>query len=516
MKEKTLILVLLFSFGLVKSLYFSQFGFSLTDEGEILHNGLRILNGELPYRDFFTLLPPLDAGWATLAFKLFGVSIFAPRLLSSIVFAFLLPIFFLLARRSVPTTYALIPPILLVFLDLNIERLYFFTFLFGALTFFVYSLKSHVLFAILCGLLLGFGALMRLDLAIGFLLGILLSIIVKTIIVWMNKKQVVGIAHVLGFSAGFAVPVVLLLGWFVKNDLWRSFTQAFFVTSLKVMAEYDLPFPPLSLLVPQDFTPAGLQMTYTAWFAYIITACYFGFLVYLATNWKKVWPEHFELVTLFLIGIFVSPYALGRTDFGHLVKGGMPFLFLGTFLVSELIKKKDILWQRIGYLLLGIPILIVVAGVIQSIWWIRFNDTKISFTRGTVYLNSKYIPGSTLVSAKTIASAAEFIETNNGNNEPFLAVPYMAGLYFLNSNTSKTYFDNIFAGYLPTSSEEKKFIDTLDRIGINFIVYDPLHGPAGKRQKMAEYNPILHNYIMENFEVVTQTLEGWLFMKRVQ
>lgn len=516
MKEKTLILVLLFSFGLVKSLFFSQFGFSLTDEGETLHNGLRILNGELPYRDFFTLLPPLDAGWATLAFKLFGISIFAPRLLSSIVFAFLLPIFFLLARRSLPTIYALIPPILLVFLDLNIERLYFFTFLFGALTFFVYSLKSRVLFAILGGLLLGFGALMRLDLAIGFLLGIFLSIIVKTIIVWRDKKKVVWTNKILGFSAGFATPVVLLLGWLVKNDLWGSFAQAFFITSLKVTAEYDLPFPSLSLLVPQDFAVAGLQTTYTAWFAYIIVACYLGFLLYLVTNWKQIWFVHFELGILFLIGIFISPYALGRTDFGHLVKGGMPFLFLGTFLVSKLIEKKDTLPQKIGCLLLGIPILIVVAGIIQSIWWIRFNDTKISFARGTVYLNSKYIPGSTLVSAKTIAGATEFIETNNGNNEPFLAVPYMAGLYFLSGTTSRTYFDNIFAGYLPTSDDEKKFIYALDRIGINLVVYDPLHGPTGKRQKMAEYNSLVHTYIMDNFEVVNETPEGWLLMKKLQ
>ena len=53
--------------------------FSILDEGEYLHIGLRILRGDIPYRDFFSYLPPLYDYWNVIAFKLFGISVFSPR-----------------------------------------------------------------------------------------------------------------------------------------------------------------------------------------------------------------------------------------------------------------------------------------------------------------------------------------------------------------------------------------------------------------------------------------------------
>lgn len=69
------------------------------DEGIILQGAIRILRGELPYRDFFSFYTPGSYYWNALLFKLFGESILVPRTVLVIYGAVFTSITFLLARR---------------------------------------------------------------------------------------------------------------------------------------------------------------------------------------------------------------------------------------------------------------------------------------------------------------------------------------------------------------------------------------------------------------------------------
>lgn len=511
-QKQLFILLALFVLGLAKSIFFSKLGFGLLDEGENLHNGLRILGGDLPYRDFYTLLPPLDNFWPAIAFKLFGVSIFSPRLFSSIVFSFLPPTIFLIARRNVASYLAVIPSILIIFMDLNIERIYYFSFIFAGLLLFLYSLNfKKQRLKMLAGILLGTGGLIRLDLAGGFLVGILLTMFGFTIVAAHKNKLKSWFSHCLTLSLGFSGMAFFLFLWLLKNNLIDAFLNAFLINSFAVTKAYSLPFPNLAEVIPLDFSPSALMNSYRAWFAYIIVTTYLAFTLFFIKNWFKVWKHHLDLIILFIIGLIISPYMLGRSDLGHLMKGGIPFLIIGPFLIYRFLETKRIKKNIYRYLILIVPIIIFIANLIQSWWWIKFNNTKVTFNKGTVYLNSAYPYNSTFISAQTIKRSVEFIETNTQKDEPFLAVPYMAGLYFLSDRPSQTYIDNIFVSFLPS---ENQFINDIERLKIDTVVYDPEHGPQSSKPKLKDYYPSVDQYIMKNFEVVEKTAEGWLFMKR--
>ena len=66
-----------------------QLGFE--DEGEILHAGHRVFQGQFPNRDFFVMFPPLSYLIPALSWTIFGESLFAARL----------PLLFLIAASAV-------------------------------------------------------------------------------------------------------------------------------------------------------------------------------------------------------------------------------------------------------------------------------------------------------------------------------------------------------------------------------------------------------------------------------
>jgi len=78
------------------------------DEGVVLQGAQRILDGQIPYRDFFSFLPPLSFYWTALLLKVFGDSILVPRAVLLIYGAVLSPLTYLLARRTVDRYAALL------------------------------------------------------------------------------------------------------------------------------------------------------------------------------------------------------------------------------------------------------------------------------------------------------------------------------------------------------------------------------------------------------------------------
>ena len=117
----------IFAIALIKTVFLSHFGFGLLDEGESLHNATRILNGEVPYRDFFAIFPPLDNYFFAGVFSLFGKSVLMPRLIMSIIFSIGTVFAFLIIKKLTTIRYALLTTLIIIVIELNAERLFFFT-----------------------------------------------------------------------------------------------------------------------------------------------------------------------------------------------------------------------------------------------------------------------------------------------------------------------------------------------------------------------------------------------------
>lgn len=500
----------LFMLAFLKAAVFSFYGLGLLDEGESLHNALRILSGQLPYRDFFAVFPPLHNYFYALTFYSVGKLIIGPRLIASFIFAFSPVLIFLILQKYIKKSFAIIPAVIAIFLNINVERWLFFTPLFLGIYFYSKSFtqkgKWQLFFS---GLFLGVTGLFRIDIPGAFALACTIGLLINQFC--QNKRNFHSLFYRISiFILGGILPISLMVLWLFSNNIFDDFLKNTLVRPIAIEKIHSLPFPPLNNLIPVPLSLSTLSNAYVALYGYSILLVYLATGIFLVKDWNNIWRKVPLIGVLFIAGILMTPYLFGRSDSGHLVKGGLPFLFLGAYLLDRVyINKKLITFSLACFIILSI----FVGALGESFWWLKFNNQVVDIGGDTLRLNSTYINGTTIPSTRTLQEAVGFIQQNSTTGEPVLVLPYMSAIYYLANRMSPIIYDNVLAGYI-TDNQEDEYIKKIDLSAVNLIIYDPKNGPKMKSYRFSEYNPKIHQYIMNNYIVVHQTQEGWLFMKR--
>jgi hypothetical protein len=99
--------------------WLAQFGIDLADEGYFMDMATRVMHGQLPYRDFDTYYTPAVFYLQAATFTVFGVSVVPARLLMILIRAGCGLVLYRLARRVAPWPFAMLPPLLMVAVDLT-------------------------------------------------------------------------------------------------------------------------------------------------------------------------------------------------------------------------------------------------------------------------------------------------------------------------------------------------------------------------------------------------------------
>src|SRR5262245_12292979 len=71
------------------------------DEGLLAYGAVRVMNGEIPHRDFVSLQPPLSYYTAAIVFKLFGTSLLSLRVFGLSIFLLLPLLIYAVARKFI-------------------------------------------------------------------------------------------------------------------------------------------------------------------------------------------------------------------------------------------------------------------------------------------------------------------------------------------------------------------------------------------------------------------------------
>ncbi len=93
------IVLLLFVSSCLYLKFFYNYTTLHSDEGIVLEGAQRILQGQVPYRDFFSFYTPGSYYWTALLFKIFGNSILVPRTALVVYGGVFSALTYLLARR---------------------------------------------------------------------------------------------------------------------------------------------------------------------------------------------------------------------------------------------------------------------------------------------------------------------------------------------------------------------------------------------------------------------------------
>ncbi len=473
------------------------------DEGFPVYAALRILAGDVPYRDFWTIHTP--GQWYTLAglFMVFGPSLLAVRIWDALVRVLFLFTLYAIASRLTSPRLALIPGlVILVYL--------------GATPFYAYMMFPALLLSALSGLGLlfhaeaprarwlavgglcaGLAALYRHD--VGFYAaaagGAVLAARAVTPLApgaegaWPARLR--GLGSLLGpYAAGVAVVVVpataALLAVVPPGLLWD---QLFVYPSRLAAGLRALPQPPLWLnpllaLRGSEYLEGYLTLVLELWipFYFPLITYALGLAAALAFLWRAARGEGREAaswgamwLTLFGASLFLK--ALMRNDAIHL----MPTSLMAMVLLTAL---ADRAWKAVGRAPVLAALCLALPLVSISLFWMPAMDWVLRTYRGwppncSVPLErARCLPlrrdeAAIIQLVQTLVPPGERIFVGNERHDRTFVTDVL--FYFVAGRYSATRYFSLEPGVVTTEAVQKEIIQELQRHRVRFIVlYSPL------------------------------------------
>lgn len=231
---------------------FSIFRINDTDEGYILTSSMRILNGQLPYRDFFIHTPPVTFYAIAGLFRVFGQSLIAARIFTSLIGLLISILLYLISLRIIPSVrYALIPSLIFMFwgtAQVNYPSFAWFGLLFALASAYLFVLfldRRSAVLLIGAGLLSGISFMSKQNLGLCVFVTLALFVIVNR---FFSGRV---IKNLLLLILSFMTPVVIMTYFFYLNGALPDFIEhVIFVAAQSGISRMEI-FPYPSVKFPQ-------------------------------------------------------------------------------------------------------------------------------------------------------------------------------------------------------------------------------------------------------------------------
>lgn len=303
------------------------------DEGFRLYTASLILDGKVPYRDFYVLYPPGYLYFLAFLFKTFGTNIIVARIGTLFVQSFSVSLAFILSSLTGSIYFGVITAISLIIfhtdIQLGVVPLIFIESL--CISFYLRNYNKNFIF--IAGLFCGIMSFFRIDFSVySFIISILVIIIIElhkgleNFRIFRFSKLITLFKLTLPFYIGFILGIIPLLIYLLKVGIYNSW-QYLVVYTHQISIARRLPFP---VFLPNYFnyiqsfpnipTEELSKSLINSW------PFYFIFVVPLVSIFdliirKKLLiksPNSFFMRVLFSISIFIySLYFLYRPDIEH-------------------------------------------------------------------------------------------------------------------------------------------------------------------------------------------------------
>lgn len=493
-------------------------GLNFRDEGFLLNNAIRILNGEIPYRDFFLTTTPGTYYLQSLVFQLFGIHIILDRILYIVFVGLLLLIInFLLDNFRASLKALILSLISLVFVTpaafafYNLEGLVFF--LLATLLFKHYAKTKLGIFlvGVVLGLLMLFKQSYGVYAMIGFL--ILLAFNLKTF-----SKQAFYL--ILGFAGTFlpfiaycflshALPQFIYFTGVFSEEV-KSHRTPFILTSLLLIpfSLFVLSFLKklpkkkafvalgvsiiLFFLIYIGISPARLSRLST--YAKDPLIYYYGFLLVfpllVISKFAKT-KANVRLYAVLLLSLFLGGASSGR-DFTTVLVS-LPLVILLLLELRKVFDKKITSLAIAAYFSFPLIFFILLLP--------NFFNPGVYVQSTIPHFEAILLPKQTEIE---LALITEYIQSKTGEKETILCFPYCPMVNVLAQRKSSSYFSFFYQETI-RAKDQARVISDLKTSKTKLIV---LQKP-GTIEKEALYEDkrlaLLKSYFLANYHLTFST-----------
>ena len=519
-KLYNLLPLLIFAISAIYYLSYYNVGINLSDQGYFTNVTIRILNGQVPYRDFI-YYPPGANYVVALLFKLTGPSLLTERVFWVSVVSGSVLLTFLIARKIMPFPYSAVPPALALLVPGPWHKaLIPFFYLLSALVSSKYIDHKSSKWAFICGVIAGFTIYFRYDVA-GFIsIGMMLLFFSMNFIGCERITVKKWLSETASFLAGLFLTIAPGVFFFAFSKGGRDAFAYLMYLTFKQQGGGSMayPFPALSLgLLHRDFWGFFESVLF------YIPPAVIGFVIILfASHWIKgrVEKKDFLLLLLAFLGMAAYNQTLIRAEWAHLLQSThIIYLFL-PYLIwminSSLPGLKTVALNKILKGSLSIIFICFAISFISffinkeniysgTIGVLGQKEARLNISRAGVFIRKQ--------EAGEIEGMIAYIDKITNAGEPILVIPYAPMIYYLADRENPTYFDAIFPGTFEDEAMEKSFINDIKKNKIRLIVYQDIAFTDKESSRLKNYARPLYDYIMQNYKPAAKFGDYQIFLR---
>ncbi|MCL5958657.1 MAG: glycosyltransferase family 39 protein [Chloroflexi bacterium] len=520
--DKTLSLgLVVVAVGLYLSLW--DKGLNSMDEGVGLIRVERVLGGQIPYRDFASLVTPGQYYFEALLMHIFGTSILVARTIAFVVGACSAIAVYFLGRSILPPWYAVLAGLLPLGWGISHTPPAFVTYTW------LTSLLGLLMVAILArsvgkrldrrqaavvGVFGGAAVLTKQNLGGYLVTAIVLWLIVDGLFFSRQPTLKGRLRDLIAPLTCFLFPVVAFIASFI-TFLWLNraldgfYSHALVTPFASSAVESKVPFPGLEPLVVTGNSWLGTTAaTYLKYVFYLPLLVFVLVGVVLRRSFAREIGREGRLLTLFLLfGTVMLANLYPRATPGQLSATILPFAsILGLYIVHRLAswisslapeKTRFIHAAATGVFL----VFLVLPGFVLTARNYQGLTAPLATAAGTVFVAPEV--------ATEIREVTDAIERKVPPSELLLIIPKDPMLYYLTGRRNPTRFDLVVPGDV-TRADIDALIADAERLQINHILVSE---ETSQGLTLAQHSLTLSDYIEKNFRTV-ETVGRFRLMRR--
>ena len=496
------------------------------DEGFAVFNATRLLNGELPYQDFWAVYPPGQLYILAGVYKLFGISLLASRVYDTLVRIAVVVGCFLVARQ---VTSKFLSYLTVFVAALVMASVGFYAYaVYPALALGVFALWCTIKFVetgrqqwlILAGVLVGISSFFRWDIGLYGIIGLGAAVFLHRLVAsWQGGQpflQVVwsGVKTAAGLLLPAAGMFLALYGLVSLNSgLSYVWDQVFWFPATKLHEVRALAYPKLIPGLSGLSDIWSYYSPYMDWLrfylplaVYAFTFAFYGYLILVRRI--QLDTRHFGMLAAALFGLLAFAQALSRYDYIHALPTGLFALLVIVGLVSQVRRPPAAaVYLRTGLIILLPAILCVYFfSTLDS-----FNRTLDQFPPWNCY--SPLPRASCAYVGENQLRTVDYIQANTQVDEPIYVGNQRhdmifisdVGFYFLAGRPSATRYSELHPGVATTRPVQLEIINELDTKQVPLLVLVDIwlsQEPNGSAQSSGVTD--LDDYIHDKYRQITQ------------
>lgn len=493
--------------SLIYYLSYFRYGIGMLDEGFLVDPVMRVIQGEIPYKDFYHFYAPLSFYIFAFLFKIFSPSLIIVRLFWIIILITTALLIYSLSSRFMNKWYSICITLLFVVAPGPWHKSFFaFTTLLNLFMIFRYIESFTLKRVFLSGIITGISIFLRQDVGVfSFIVNITTIILLPLLIKRVRIKNYI-ILYIIGV---FLIVIPILFYFYSKGALFDLLDQLL-LAGYKGTSTNFIPFPKIFPLFNKEISFQGIIDLLQRFLHYIPPIIYILYTILIFKNiyFKKNNLKNFLFIPMVFMGILVFHQDLRRSEIQHLLEV-LPICYIlcGNLLFNKRYILNSSILLIIWFLILIFLIKIDHFEFTNSILARIGQDTLLKNDRAKVFVSKE--------KAKVLEALLDFISKNTSSEDKILAIPDIPLIYFLCEKTSPIKYELIRPGHIRNKLEEDKIISTIESLKVKFVIYNLIQETEGfEERRFDKYYKRLYKYFLKNYDLET-SIGQYAILKRV-